>query len=150
MGTGGGERLLALSGALPADTVATEGWGPNIAVARRALAPHGIPVLEYDPKSTDRAARRMPFEDGRFELAMSRHEAYVTTEVARVLAPGGVFLTQQVGGDDIHELHDLLGGEHIAPHVQYDRFTEELAAAGLVVEDGRESAGEYLRARRPR
>lgn len=37
LGTAGGEVLLSLADALPADTVATEGWAPNLPVegARR-------------------------------------------------------------------------------------------------------------------
>jgi hypothetical protein len=36
---------------------------------------------------------------------MSRHESYVASEVARVLKPGGIFLTEQVGGnyDDFYD-----------------------------------------------
>ncbi len=43
MGTGGGEFLSALR-PLPPDTHATEGWAPNIPVARERLEPLGIAV----------------------------------------------------------------------------------------------------------
>ncbi len=103
MGTGGGERLLALGAALPADTVATEGWPPNLAVARNALAPYGIEVVPYDAETDDPARRRMPFPTGRFDVVMNRHEAMLADETARVLSPGGVLLTQQVGTPDTAE-----------------------------------------------
>ena len=48
LGTGGGEVLLQLRDALPPDTVATEGWAPNIPVASSNLSPHGIAVVRYD------------------------------------------------------------------------------------------------------
>ena len=52
LGTGGGELLLTLVDALPADTVATEGWPPNVPVATEALAPRGIEVVAYDSEQT--------------------------------------------------------------------------------------------------
>lgn len=45
LGTGGGERLLALLDELNNDSPAveaTEGWEPNLAVARDALGPRGV------------------------------------------------------------------------------------------------------------
>lgn len=63
LGTGGGERLLALLAALPPETApaepgqqrrtvtATEGWEPNLPVARAALAPAGVEVLAYDSEA---------------------------------------------------------------------------------------------------
>ena len=36
----------------------------------------------------------MPWGDGEFDLVMNRHESYDLAEVARVLSPGGLFLTQ--------------------------------------------------------
>jgi hypothetical protein len=43
MGTGSGEFLASLS-PLPPDTCATEGWAPNIAIARQRLGPLGVTV----------------------------------------------------------------------------------------------------------
>lgn len=37
MGTGGGEHLLRHAGLLPTGTIATEGWAPNVPVARATL-----------------------------------------------------------------------------------------------------------------
>jgi len=36
---------------------------------------------------------RLPFRDGAFALVIDRHEAFNAREVARVLAPDGVFIT---------------------------------------------------------
>ncbi|MEO6511961.1 MAG: class I SAM-dependent methyltransferase [Nocardioides sp.] len=131
MGTGGGEVLLTLRDALPADTVATEGWPPNLPVAADALAPHGIGVVAYDAE-TD---ARMPFEDGRFDVVMDRHEAYVATEVFRVLRPGGVFLTQQVDGRDFAESQALFGGSTAYPRITLEHLRAEARAAGFVLEE---------------
>jgi SAM-dependent methyltransferase len=143
MGTGGGEQLLTFADVLPEDTVATEGWPPNLPVARAALAPHGIPVVAYDPESAVAADRRMPFGDGRFDLVLNRHEAFVAEEVARVLAPGGVFLTQQVAGDDARELHEWLGGQASYPAHLKDQLVGQVRAAGLVIEVEAEWTGAY-------
>lgn len=129
LGTGGGEQLLRLRDRLPADVIATEGWPPNIPVASRALAPYHIPVVDYDAERGD----TLPFPDGRFDLIIDRHEAYDAAEVARVLVPGGVFLTQQVGGDNFAELRDVFGAPHLYPGIQLPELTAEAEAAGLHV-----------------
>jgi SAM-dependent methyltransferase len=108
MGTGGGERLSRLR-PRPARTVATEAWPPNVPVAAARLRPLGIPVVQ-DEGAPDNAVQhgtsrgRLPFADGVFGLVTNRHEAFRASEVARVLAPGGVFITQQV---DYHSYDDL-------------------------------------------
>ncbi|HIV56586.1 MAG TPA: class I SAM-dependent methyltransferase [Candidatus Stackebrandtia faecavium] len=105
MGTGGGELLLSLR-PLPEFTVATEGYGPNVPVAREALRPAGVSVVQI-PEDEEAP---LPFADGSFDLIINRHEAYVPSEIVRVLRPGGVFVTQQVGGRDLCELNEALGG----------------------------------------
>jgi len=104
LGTGGGEWLASL-GERPPRTVATEAWPPNVDVARRRLEPLGVEVVAVTsaPNNVDQlpglAFPPLPFDDASFSLVVSRHESYVAAEVARVLRPGGVFLTQQMGGD---------------------------------------------------
>jgi SAM-dependent methyltransferase len=133
LGTGGGELLLTLEDDLPPDTVATEGWPPNLPVATAALAPHGIEVVPYDSE----AEPRMPFEDRRFDVVLDRQESYVATEVFRVLRPGGVFLTQQVDGRDFAESQELFGGSAASPHITLEHLRAEAEAAGFAVdEDG--------------
>ncbi|MCK6076634.1 class I SAM-dependent methyltransferase [Paenibacillus silvae] len=102
MGTGGGELLCNLA-PLPAYSCATEGYLPNIAVAQERLQPLGVKVFPV----TDDA--QLPFADGKFDLVINRHESYDPREVRRVLAQGGVFLTQQVGWSDGREINDRLG-----------------------------------------
>jgi SAM-dependent methyltransferase len=131
LGTGGGEVLLTLRDALPVDTVATEGWPPNVPVATAALAPHGIDVVAYDAE----ADARVPFEDSRFDVVLDRHEAYVASEVFRVLRPGGAFLTQQVDGRDFAESQELFGASTAYPHVTLEHLRAEAVAAGFVVEE---------------
>ncbi len=137
LGTGGGEVLLRLADALPDDTLATEGWAPNLPVATEALAPHGIPVVPYDSETDV----RMPFEDERFDVVLDRHESYDAAEVFRVLRPGGMFVTQQVDGRDFEEMHALFGGAPAYSHVTSANLRAEAEAAGFAVEDTREWAG---------
>lgn len=101
MGTGGGERLAALA-PLPAHAVATEGYAPNLPVARTRLEPLGVTVVEVGDDD------RLPFDDASFDLVINRHEFYDPGEVRRVLTPGGHFITQQVGSDNDLDLNRLL------------------------------------------
>jgi hypothetical protein len=52
----------------------------------------------------------IPFEDAGFGLVINRHESYKPAEVARVLAPGAAFITQQVGSLNNLDLTMALGG----------------------------------------
>lgn len=103
MGTGGGEFLASLS-PLPALTAATEGYPPNIPIARVRLEPLGITVREIAEEDPG----PLPFPDATFDLVINRHEYYSPAEVLRVLRPGGTFITQQVGGENDRDLNRLL------------------------------------------
>lgn len=138
LGTGGGEWLASLAGR-PARVVATEAWPPNVAVARRRLEPLGVEVVavESAPDNRDQPLRlaspALPFEDASFSLVVSRHESYVAMEVARVLRPGGVFLTQQMGGDP-NGFRAAIGLPAIEPPLfDLELAREQLEAAGLEV-----------------
>lgn len=101
MGTGGGEFLSSLQ-PLPPLTCATEGYTPNVPVARHRLEPLGVQVFEVGEDG------QLPFEDNQFDLVINRHEYYDPTEVMRVLKPGSQFITQQVGGKNEDDLNTLL------------------------------------------
>lgn len=131
IGTGGGEILLGLADALPPDTVATEGWEPNVPVAQRALAALDIEVIAYDAED----GLPMPFDDGRFDVVLNRHEGYDVAEVARVLAPGGAFVTQQVDGRDFEEKFELFGTPMTYAHVTLDEFAADARRCGLEVDE---------------
>jgi len=90
MGTGGGERLSRICEDYRGFAVATEAWPPNVPVAARQLSSRAISVVLA-------SSLRLPFRDSAFDLILNRHEELEPDEVARVLAPGGHLLTQQVG-----------------------------------------------------
>ncbi|MEU3203639.1 class I SAM-dependent methyltransferase [Streptomyces cyaneofuscatus] len=120
--TGGGE-VLAAAPKLPPVTVATESWPPNIARATALLHPLGAVVV------ADADEPPLPFGDAAFDLVVSRHP--VTTwweEIARVLAPGGTYFSQQVGPASVFELVEFFLGPQ-PPEVRRARDPEGARAA---------------------
>ena len=99
--TGGGEFLRSLHHP-PQMTAATEGYPPNIALCGEELLPLGIDFRAAD------AGGELPFDDASFDIVINRHGSLNFREIYRVLKPGGVFLTQQVGADNDRELVQLL------------------------------------------
>lgn len=101
--TGGGE-VLATIPAGPPRLVATESWPPNSEIARRNLARLGAQVVPVHDELSD-----LPFEDGSFDLVVSRHPVAVPWgEVARVMKPGGSYLSQDVGDGSVRELTEFM------------------------------------------
>jgi SAM-dependent methyltransferase len=143
LGTGGGE-WLAERARRPPQTVVTESWPPNVPVARARLEPLGITVVAVEP-TPDNVVQELhhhlpplPFPSASFALVTARHQSFVATEVARVLAPGGVFLTQQVGGD-YGDFYDALGLLRPPPgRWNLPLAEEQLHAAGVETVDAAE------------
>ncbi len=102
LGTGGGEFLSTLR-PLPPLTRATEGYAPNVPIARARLEPLGVAAHEVGDDGA------LPFAGETFDLVINRHESYDPREVRRVLRKGGRFITQQVGGANDSGLNRLLG-----------------------------------------
>ena len=101
--TGGGEFLLSL-GHPHENTAATENYPPNVQLCRQTLSPLGI-----DFRSAD-GCGALPFADASFDVVIDRHGDFNPSEIYRVLRPGGVFITQQVGAENDRELVELLCG----------------------------------------
>ena len=100
--TGGGE-VLGTATRWPALMVATESWPPNVAVARDRLHARGGRVVACADAPT------LPFADASFDLVTSRHPVLVLwNEFARVLRPGGTYLSQQIGAGSNRELTDFM------------------------------------------
>lgn len=120
--TGGGEVLAGVPQRAAKAMVATESWRPNIKRAQENLRGKGVVVVADDDEPP------LPFADGTFDLVTSRHpvEAH-WEEIARVLAPGGTYFSQQVGPDSGHEVYDFFLGPQ--PLGQSGR-EPELAQAG--------------------
>jgi SAM-dependent methyltransferase len=133
--TGGGEVLRGIPQP-PKVLVATESWPPNLALARENLRPLGGTVIEV----ADDAA--LPFADETFDLVVSRHPTTNPwAEIARVLEPGGTYLSQQVGSGTNRELFEyLMGPQPINPISDVARLTEGVRAHGLEVLDARQES----------
>lgn len=152
LGTGGGEWLAGFA-FRPKRTVATEGWPPNVPIARARLMPLGIDVHHYrggadniDQPIDTRipelgTAGALPFGDASFHLVCNRHESYVAAEVRRILTPEGHFVTQQVGGGfsgDFRRALDRPVPLNHRPGWDLGFATRQLEAAGLRVVAGGE------------
>jgi len=126
--TGGGE-VLAGTPQPPPVLAATEGWPPNVEVARKNLAPLGGQVVE----ATDDAP--IPFPDESFDLVSSRHPVENPwREIARVLRPGGTFLSQQIGAGTVRELKEFFLGPQDYGDWTPDVLRVEAEAVGLRVD----------------
>ena len=86
----------------------------------------------------------LPFADGSFDLVISRHSSFNAAEVARVLAPGGIFFTQQVHGRSGEDLQARFGAAPQWPYATPEYFGGKLAAAGLQVTEMEEWAGKMV------
>lgn len=121
LGTGGGEFLASMR-PLPAQTYATEGYPPNVLVARARLEPFGVQVFPTDESET------LPFAEATLDLIINRHESYRPEEVYRALRPGGHYITQQVDGPTQKVVSDWLG---VPFDVGWANWTLDVAARGL-------------------
>ncbi len=119
--TGGGEVLSSFM-PLPQKTVATEGYLPNVPVAKKRLAPLGVKVVQLFGNDIP------PFVDGYFDLVTNRHGSFLAQELQRIMKPGGVFVTQQVGGRNNFRLNELLQEK---PVFEYSYWTPDLAGRQL-------------------
>ncbi len=129
LGTGGGEVFSRVLPEGACRAAATESWHVNAPVAARRLAGRAAVVRA--------SSLELPFADARFDLVLSRHEELSPREVARVLAPGGRLLTQQVVSDCWPELRRVFPDMTRFPD-HYAEYQREFRDAGLVVEDARE------------
>ncbi len=138
--TGGGERLLTLRDHWPAKVVATEDYAPNYELASARLAPIGATVVRVAVSDT----APLPFADREFDLVLNRHAAFNAHEVARVLAGGGSFLTQQVHGMWAWDLLAAFDAEPRWPDATPAKYAPLLEAAGLTIAHSREWEGRLV------
>ncbi len=133
MGTGGGELLSKLR-PFPSIVCATEGYQPNVSVAKERLEPLGVRVEGIV------GDENLPFETNQFDLILNKHESYSPSAVKRLLSPDGIFLTQQVGGMDCNDINRALGApineEFIHWNLEY--ACKELIEEGFEILDRKE------------
>lgn len=134
--TGGGEFLLSL-GHPYENTSATESFPPNVELCRQTLLPLGIDFRYGD------GCEKLPFEDNTFDIVINRHGEFIPAEIYRILKPGGIFITQQVGAENDRELVELLlpGTPLPFPDWYSDKVSQQLAGAGLALMKREEAFG---------
>jgi SAM-dependent methyltransferase len=131
--TGGGEVYAwaaAHATRRPRLLVAVEEWQPEVAARNVG---HVV------------KAAGLPFADDAFDLVVSRHPVGTDwAETARVLRPGGRYLSQQIGAGTNRELSEAMLGPLPPPDRQHpEQIAAAARAAGLEVLQVR---GERLRA----
>ena len=134
MDTGGGEFLLSLNHP-PQLTSATEGWPPNVELCQKTLLPLGI---DFRPADTEVS---LPFDDNTFDLVINRHGSYHPREIHRVLKPGGIFLTQQMGAENDREFVNLLFSRELPlpfPEQYLSVAENKFQCVGFEILDGQE------------
>ncbi len=126
--TGGGEFLRSL-GHPYRRTAATEGYPPNVRLCKDTLLPLGIDFKEC----SDPAA--IPFPDGAFDIVVNRHGSFHAGELFRLLKKGGLFITEQVGGDNDRDLVErvLPGTEKPFPHLNLAEQRRVFETAGFQI-----------------
>ena len=134
--TGGGEFLLSL-GHPYANTAATEGYPPNVALCRERLLPLGIELRECSD------AAHIPFPDESFDIIINRHGDFDPPELFRLLKPGGRFVTQQVGSENDRELVEMVlpGTEKPFPHEDLTEQSARFTEAGFEILQADEAFG---------
>lgn len=132
--TGGGEFLLSLNH-LHKNSSATEGYPPNVALCKSILLPLGIDFREAKDVNS------LPFDDSSFDVVINRHGDFNAKELFRILKPGGLFVTQQVGAENDRELVDLLLPNTKLPYPeQYLKIaTEKFTYAGFEILQSKEA-----------
>lgn len=137
--TGGGEVFAGALGQLdrlPKTLVATESWPPNVAVARQNLESFTVTVTEVNDDEP------LPFISESIDLVVSRHPTIINwSEIARVLRPGGTYLSQQVGPGTNRELTDfIMGVQPVSESRSPEGAVVEAMASRLEVVDLRQES----------
>ena len=135
--TGGGERLLKIHP--PKNSYATEGYKPNVKIARKNLKKIGVKVVYAD------SAHKLPFKNEIFDLILNRHGAINAKEIYRVLKKEGIFFTQQV--DSRKNLVDLIKVFKEKPKWTFNNLNyrkRELEKQGFKVIKSKEWKGQII------
>ena len=126
--TGGGEFLLSLKHPY-SKTSATEGYPPNVKLCREMLVPLGIRFKECN------IASDIPFDDASFDLIINRHGDFDAPELYRLLKSNGIFITEQVGGENDRDLVELVlpGTKVPFPHLNLKEQRKVFEEAGFQI-----------------
>ena len=132
--TGGGEFLLSLNHPYH-KTVATEGYEPNVALCKEKLLPLGIDFKACNNPSN------IPYEDESFDIIINRHGDFHAKELFRLVKKDGIFITEQVGGDNDRDLVEwvLPNTKKPFPHLNLKEQQKVFEEAGFQIVKGEEA-----------
>lgn len=132
--TGGGEFLLSLKHPYTR-TSATEGYLPNVELCRETLLPLGIHFKECSNASD------IPFDDASFDLIINRHGDFDAPELYRLLRNNGIFVTEQVGGENDRDLVEMVlpGTKKPYPHLNLKEQRKAFEKAGFQIVQAKEA-----------
>ena len=124
--TGGGEFLLSLKHPFN-KTSATEGYKPNVQLCQKELLPLGIDFKECSDPS------KIPYGNEAFDMVINRHGDFDAKELHRLLRKDGIFVTEQVGGDNDRDLVEMVLPETRKPfpHLNLKEQREVFENAGF-------------------
>lgn len=130
IGTGGGEAVLSIAGE------ALLLVGIDLAHGMIETAQHNLQTAGVHPnvRFLHMDAENLAFPNHFFNVVSSRHSGFSASEVFRVLAEGGIFLTQQVSEHDKSNISEAFGrGQSlgIQPGTLMERYKHELQTAGF-------------------
>ena len=126
IGTRGGEKVLPLAN----DVLLLVGIDQDAEMVEAALrnaAASGAPNVRF----LKMEAERLEFPEGFFHVVSCRQSEFDAKEAARVLVPGGRFLTQQVSEGDKLNIKQAFGRKIGKPGALRDRYVRELKEAGF-------------------
>ena len=139
MATGGGEIYSEILTPRPtAKCFACEGYRKNLPVARETLKASDVEVRH------SQNVRQLPFESGQFDLVLNQHGGFDAKEIWRILAPGGIFLSQQINSQNLHDLRiqfDRSQDFHIRNH---EVLSRRLLDAGFTLEREEQWQGDFI------
>jgi SAM-dependent methyltransferase len=104
VGTGGGEKFLELAPRFGTG-IGIDIEPQMIEVAERNRSAAQVENVSFRPMR----AEVLNFPDGTFDVVLNRHSVVRVAEVVRVLKPGGLFITQQVGGRNTQSIFTAFG-----------------------------------------
>jgi SAM-dependent methyltransferase len=104
IGTGGGERFLALAPFFGSG-VGTDLDPEMVRVARENTPASLAARVSFETMP----AESLALPEASFDIVLNRHAPAVAAEVARLLRPGGYFVTQQIGGRNTQNLFEAFG-----------------------------------------
>lgn len=104
LGTGGGEMLLSMAPFVK-NAYGIDHSESMIKTAKDNLRKSHSKNVEFRFADT----KKIPFPDESFDVVSCRHAPFYVKEILRVMKPGGIFITQQVGEKDKQNIKKIFG-----------------------------------------